>query len=73
MSVTAMLGLAALGFVICGLLMSRLAASFGLDRFGWGIVGAALGPLALVPFIAEVRATRRAGTSARAHPRDRPV
>jgi hypothetical protein len=63
MSETAMLVLAALGLAAWGLLMSQLAARLGLDRFGWGIVGAALGPLALVPFIGELRATRRAGTS----------
>ena len=66
-----MLALAALGLAIWGWFMSRLAARFGLDRFGWGIVGAALGPLALVPFIGEVRASRRAGTSSRPRPRSR--
>ena len=68
-----MLALAALGLGIWGLLMSRLAAWFGLDRFGWGIVGAALGPLSLVPFIGQVRAARRAGTSSRPRPRGRSV
>jgi hypothetical protein len=56
---TTMLALAALILLASGLLMSWLAGRFGLERFGWGIVGAALGPLALAPFVGEVRASRR--------------
>ncbi len=59
MSGTTMLLLAALALGAWGLVMSWLAARFDLDRFGWGIVGAALGPLALAPFVGEVRALRR--------------
>jgi hypothetical protein len=54
-----MLVIAGVALVAWGLLMSVLAGRFGLDRFCWGIVGAALGPLALMPFVGEVRASRR--------------
>lgn len=63
MSATTMLVLAALVLGAWGLFMSWLAARFDLDRFGWGIVGLALGPLALAPFIGEVRASRRSTRS----------
>jgi len=60
---TTMLLLAALALAAWGLFMSWLAARFDLDRFGWGIVGAALGPLALAPFVGEVLASRRSARS----------
>ena len=63
MSATTMLVLAALVLGAWGLFMSWLAARFDLDRFGWGIVGATFGPLALAPFIGEVRASRRSTRS----------
>jgi len=56
---TTMLLLAALGLGAWGLFMSWLASRFDLDRFGWGIVGAALGPLALAPFVSQVRSLHR--------------
>jgi len=56
---TTMLLLAGLGLGAWGLFMSWLASRFDLDPFGWGIVGAALGPLALAPFVSQVRASHR--------------
>ncbi len=58
-----MLLLVALALGTWGLLMSWLAGRFGLDRFGWGIVGAVLGPLALAPFVSQARASRRPGSA----------
>lgn len=63
MSGTTMLLLAALALGAWGLVMSWLAARFDLDPFGWGIVGAALGPLALAPFVGQVRASHRPAPS----------
>jgi hypothetical protein len=60
---TTMLLLAALALGAWGLFMSWLAARFDLDPFGWGIVGAALGPLALAPFASQVRASHRPAPS----------
>ena len=54
-----MLLLAAVALGTWGLFMSWLAGRFGLDRFGWGIVGAVLGPLAIAPFVSQARASRR--------------
>jgi len=66
-----MLLLAGLGLGAWGLFMSWLAGRFGLDRFGWGIVGAVLGPLAVAPFVGEVRASRRPTQSGAAGDEDR--
>lgn len=71
MSGTMMLALAALSLGAWGLFMSWLAGRFGRGRFGWGIVGAVLGPLAVVPFIGEVRASRTPTRSGATEDEDR--
>ncbi len=57
---TEFLVLSAVGLAVSGLLVAWLAGLLGRERFGWWVVGTALGPLSLAPLLSSVRAVRRA-------------
>lgn len=60
MSATEFLFLWAVVLAASGVLVAWLAGRLGRERFGWWVVGTALGPLALAPLLSSVLADRRA-------------
>ncbi len=59
MTATEFLVLVVLVFSASGVFVAWLAGRLGRERFGWWVVGTAMGPLSLVPLVGSVRAVRR--------------